>query len=176
MVPAGHHEDVHGLVRASCVVAMSAIVACSSGGAKGDLTGHWLNRAGNPVADGTERRRGTFPLVVHTFAGSGHCGWESALFLHAAWPLGTEATSPISQASVRQFIRDPNGVFESGTFLGSLDLSLRAMPQDARYTGLHRDGNEIWFSESAGDRYVFVKRENGKIERWPRTTSLVACE
>lgn len=171
----GHHGDVRGVICASTVVAMITIVACSSGG-KGDLTGPWLDRGGKPVADGTERRDAP-PLVVQTYGGASHCGWESVVFMEAGWPLGREITS---QGQVRQFVRDSEqalreGLLSTAPLLGTLDLTAE-LPRDARFSGLHREGNEIWVSESSGDRYVFIKRRGDTVERWPRVQSPIRCE
>ncbi len=54
-----------------------------------------------------------------------------------------------------------------------LDLDAK-LPADATYSGYHQGESELWVSESDADEAVYVVRTN-KVERWPRTTEVIAC-
>lgn len=134
--------------------------------------GTWLDSQGRPVLDGTDRDDG-FPLVLHLFHGIEHCDWQDVTFLHVSWPLGTVVRSPYRDG-YRQYIRDPERkllpAFRLEPFVSDIPL-----PGDARATGYHRAGWELWVSPSHVDRYVYLVHGD-RAERWPRAGLDVACK
>ena len=108
--------------------------------------------------------------VVSTVRGAEHCGWESAFFLWLGWPLGTAAKT---SASAREYIRDPERRLPAKQVLVPLDLDA-SLPGDARYTGYHLDDAQLWVSAREAREAVYIVRGE-KIERWPRSRSLIAC-
>ena len=144
------------------VLALLIGVGCSS---DSELVGAWEDAQGRKLPDGVP---GGEPLVLHVLAGTEHCGWQSAVFLHVAWPIGKRTQTA---AHIRQCIRDPNGVvdpelateFEPDTLL----------PEDARSTGFHRGEWELWMSRSQAERYVYLVNDN-TVERWPSSTFVSA--
>lgn len=105
----------------------------------------WTDRAGNRVS--TE--------AVRSHAGPGHCGWDSAIWLHADGQL---------------YFRDPNRVMaEWTTTRFDADASLPAAAMD---TGYRTADRQLWIVPG-GDAYlVSVER----VERWPRSTDpFIGC-
>lgn len=105
----------------------------------------WTDAAGNRIS--TESLRSA--------PGPGHCGWESAIWLHIGDDL---------------FFRDPKGVMEEWTTTKfAADARLPAGAVDSGY----RSGqSELWI-EAGGDAYLV---QPGRIERWPRSTDpFIGC-
>jgi hypothetical protein len=134
------------------------VLGAACGGEKRDWEGAWLDARGEPV-------RGP---VVWTYRGSEHCDDESAVFLHLGWPLGTAE----SIGSGRQYIRDPEGLFAEAVVV-PLDLDA-TLPAKAKYTGYHFEDVELWISKSEAAEAVYVVLGE-HVERWPRTTYVLAC-
>jgi hypothetical protein len=133
-----------------------------------DLVGRWQGANGSFVPAGDDPP--DFPLVAVTRRGPEHCDWESVIFLEIAWPVGSIHRGPHSEATVRQYVRDPDGKlaeYVDDPYDGSVTLSAFAVS-----TALHRMGNEL-FIDPAGDAYV--RRPAGQVERWPHTHSAVVC-
>lgn len=138
------------------VLAVGAACSSDSG-----LVGPWEDAQGRRLPDGVP---GGEPLVLHVLAGAEHCGWQSAVFLHVAWPIGKPTQTA---ARTRQYIRDTEGVVDR-------DLATEfepdiVLPKDARSTGFHRGEWELWISASQVDRYVYLVNGN-TVERWPSST------
>ena len=118
----------------------------------------WLDSGGDTVSE----------HVVSTYWGADHCGWQSALFLHLGWPLGTN--EKIGEGF--QYVRDPKGL-DGIESVAPLDLDA-TLPVDAMYSGYHQDGTQLWLSEREVEEAVYIVRGD-KVERWPRTTEIIAC-
>lgn len=105
----------------------------------------WTDRAGNRVS--TEE--------VRSYPGPGHCGWDSAIWLHLEGQL---------------YFRDPNRVMAEWTtsrFDGDAQL-----PAAARDTGYRNGDRQLWLVPG-GDAYLVSSQ---RVERWPRSTDpLVGC-
>lgn len=78
--------------------------------------------------------------------GPEHCRWESAVFLHVAWPLGSPQ-STLGDGDSRTYLRDPG--------YASKDVAL-------------------WLGPDEGGEYVYLVRGEA-VERWPRATDLPGC-
>lgn len=95
-------------------------------------------------------------------AGPGHCGWESARMMHVE-----EGGVP-----VKQYLRDPNGVFDQARLLDTYAEGVE-LPDDASDSAYRSpEGWELWFTES--DTAAFVVTPEG-VERWPRPSELIGC-
>jgi hypothetical protein len=113
------------------------------------------------------REVGEFELT--SIAGPAHCGWQSATVLFLSWPLGTIATS--SDQS-RQYIRDPQGVFQ-GSLRERLDKHA-TLPPDARATGYRLGQIELFLAPDGADDAVYLVAPGG-TERWPRADPMQLC-
>lgn len=118
----------------------------------------WLDGRGNTVSE----------HVVSTYWGADHCGWDFALFLHIGWPLGTNWT--IGEGF--QYVRDPKGL-DGIDSVAPLDLDA-TLPAAATYTGYHQHKKQLWVSDGEVEKAVYIVRGD-KVERWPRTTEIIAC-
>ncbi len=144
------------------VLALLMGVACSSGSG---FVGAWEDAEGRKLPDGVP---GGEPLVLHVLAGAEHCGWQSAVFLYVAWPIGKPTETA---AHIRQYIRDPKGVV-APELAKEFDADA-ILPEDARSTGFHREEWELWVSPSQGERYVYLVNDDD-VERWPSSTLVPA--
>jgi hypothetical protein len=154
--------------RAAAVVATLALAGCSAFADAGrempreggvDWEQPWKDGSGNEVPEN----------VVTTYRGAEHCDWQSKVFLVLGRPLGSP---PPDASRARMYVRDAEGELDDH-LLGRFREDAR-LPPDARYTGYHRDGVELWTSPSErGDGVYIVDR--GRIERWPRARSHIAC-
>ena len=140
------------------------------------IVGPWTDAKGRRLPDGTSREGG-FPLAIHTMTGHSHCGWDSIVFLHIAWPPGTVLRGPIGDdfldGRFRQYVKDPDG--DLGPFPETFDPDAR-LPPDARPSGFRRGPWELWISPSEAHRAIYVVRD-GKAELWPRVIAnhVIAC-
>lgn len=109
--------------------------------------------------------------TLHVIRGPGHCDWESSVWLHLAWPVGTEAGT---SGDIHQYVRDPRGVLpDEVEKQASLELDSE-VPDTAEPTGYHVDGVELWLGDDGRDEAVYVVFED-HVERWPRTAEVIAC-
>lgn len=100
--------------------------------------------------------------IISDIAGPDHCGWESARMLHVE----------IAGAPVRQYLRDPHGVFAGVDLLDTYTEGVE-LPDGASFSGYRTDdGLELWFT--AQDRAAYVVTPEG-VERWPRARELIGC-
>jgi hypothetical protein len=70
-----------------------------------------------------------------------------------------------------EYIRDPLGLFTA--FLPMPYAEGFALPPDALDTGFRRDGDQLW--EAPDGLALFVLREDGVVERWPRLAGGLGC-
>ena len=133
------------------------------------VEGIWYDGDGASLPNGSAGSEGT---AIAVLAGPEHCQWESATFMHLAWPVGTIATSFDDE---RQYVRDPEGLFDDGALrVGFMrDITL---PADAVETGFHRGPWQLWVSPTQADDAVFVVDEDtGIAERWGRSSEPILC-
>ncbi len=100
--------------------------------------------------------------ILTDIQGPGHCGWQTARMLHVE----------LDGVPVRQYMRDPLGVFEADRLLDTYaeDVDL---PPDASPSGYRTDDDrELWFT--ASDRAAYVVTPES-VERWPRARELHGC-
>lgn len=95
-------------------------------------------------------------------------------FLSLGWPLGTEAVPPYRESEHRQYVRDPEKALLPAFRLEPFESDV-ALPRDARPTGYHSGGWELWMSPSQAHRFVYLVH-GGRAERWPRAGGEVACK
>lgn len=127
-----------------------------------DLVGaQWNGPAGDPAPS----------RVVNVIRGPDHCDWQSSIWLHLGWPVGTAAETA---ADIRQYVRDPRDVLPENVKKASLDMDAE-LPGAGDPTGYHVDSVELWLGDDGGDDAVYVVLED-HVERWPRTTEVIACE
>lgn len=125
------------------------------------VAARWSGPAGDPVPTG----------VVNVIRGPEHCDWQSSLWLHLGWPVGTPAETA---SDIRQYVRDPGGVLpESVEKEASLALDAE-LPEAAEPTGYDVNTVELWLGEDGGDDAVYVVFAD-HVERWPRTAEVIAC-
>jgi hypothetical protein len=92
---------------------------------------------------------------VTSFAGPGHCGWQSTTWLNVG---------------KRVYIRDPLGVL-AGHTVGPL-LRNAVLPADARPSGFRSGDRELFIGDT--DLFVWIKSSRG-VERWPRAGADIGC-
>jgi hypothetical protein len=150
---------VDGMRHSLAVVVVLLSAACTPViGSRWD--GPWTDRRGREVRED----------VISTYEGAEHCEWDSAVFLHVGWPLGRAARDA---SEARQYIRDPEGLFEDEVRLPFDDDA--ALPRHAEYTGYHLGDVELWLSPTDAAKAVYLV-DDGDVERWtrPRRES-IAC-
>ena len=132
------------------------------------LVGTWFDADGNPLPDGSPGDGGS---TLAVFTGPEHCDWQSATFMHLAWPLGSVS---VKFRHERQYIRDPEGILGDALVVGfDPDATL---PDDAVDTGYHRGPWHLWISEREAQGAVYVvNAETGMAERWGKTIEPVLC-
>jgi len=114
----------------------------------------WTDADGSPV-----------PVsMVQSFPGPEHCDWQDITFLY----VGPER-------SADQYLRDTTG--ELGEALRTTYADNVALPKDARDTGWHRDGQELWLEPGHPDAaYLVALDDPHQVERWPAAKAGgVAC-
>jgi hypothetical protein len=134
----------------------------------GTFTGGWTGPDGRPAARGESRE---FTYEVSAFEGPDHCEWQSAVFLNVGWPLGTTQGVTVGPSDSRSYIRDAEGALP---FTEGLDLDTE-LPPGATPTGYRTGDVELWFGDDGGDRWAYLVRGDGTVERWPRDVENVAC-
>lgn len=134
----------------------------------GDFNVAWTDADGVEVPDGVGEPDPA--LVINTVRGPQHCGWESAVLLHLAVPVGEVATSP---ADHRQYVRDPGHVLPQERIHGDFEPVVE-LPADAEVTGLHNGDIELWVAPSTLDVEVYLGRD-GSFEAWPRAIEPIGC-
>jgi hypothetical protein len=92
-------------------------------------------------------------------AGPGHCGWESIRVLRFQRDPRVE------------YIRDPLHLFAQAVPVPYAEGF--ALPPDALDTGYRRERDELWVAPDG--HAVFVLRDDGVVERWPRLDHEVLC-
>lgn len=96
--------------------------------------------------------------------GSSHCEWQSARLLHVSDEEGR---------LVKQYVRDPEGVFDDVPSLLDDYAEGVSLPSDAVDSGYRtEDGLELWFT--ASDTAAYVVTPDG-VERWPRADPPIGC-
>jgi hypothetical protein len=105
----------------------------------------------------------TTGLLLTDIPGPGHCGWESARMLHV------EEDGML----VKQYLRDPDGVFAQIPALLDAYAEGVNLPVDAVFSGYRTaDGLELWLTER--DTAAYVVTPDG-VERWPRAEPPIGC-
>jgi hypothetical protein len=109
----------------------------------------------------TDRQGQRLPTTtISSHAGPEHCDWQSAHFLY----LGRGEDR-------RQYVRDPESVFESDSLTAPYDGDVR-LPDHARDTGYRLGDQELWLSDARSVAYV---RTPDGVEAWPMTKRMVGC-
>ena len=99
--------------------------------------------------------------IVTDIAGPSHCEWQSGRMLHV-----------VDGDVVRQYLRDPEGVFAFARLLDTYAEGLE-LPDDATDSGYRSpEGLELWFTRS--DRAAYIVTSDG-VERWPRAEEPIGC-
>jgi hypothetical protein len=105
----------------------------------------WTDVFGKPVSTET----------IRSNPGPGHCGWESATWLHLDGEL---------------YFRDPEGVMAEWT--ATLFAADASLPPTATDTGYRSGDIAVWL-DPGGDVYLVLP---GRVERWPRSTDpFIGC-
>ncbi len=107
--------------------------------------------------------------IINAITGPEHCDWQSAAMMHVGWPLGHDAAD-ISES--RQYLRDPEGVFERDSLMTTFDADID-LPPRAEYTGYRTDFMELWLAEKDDAAAYLVFADH--VERWPRAEQPIAC-
>lgn len=108
--------------------------------------GPWLDESGQPL-EGSQ---------VLQYQGFEECGHEDVVFLIFFGDM---------------YARDSDGVLgelrgETGDVLTYAVLD--QIPEGAVATGLTSRNREIYLDEATRDDYVYIHRDDGRTERWPR--------
>ena len=103
------------------------------------LEGTWFDGNDVPIPNEPVEPGGNAMTVTR---GSDHCQWESAMFMHVDWPVGTGDVELVDGA---QFVRDPEGLFDDGALQVGY-LSDTSLPSGAIDTGYHRGAVAFWMS------------------------------
>jgi hypothetical protein len=132
--------------------------------------GAWFDASGRPLPNGSPDDTGN---VLNVYRGASHCQWETVTFMNIGWPVGTLSNA---QGDWRQYVRDPNGLFDDGALHVGY-LSDTSLPSDAEDTGYHRGPWHLWVSPTQADDAVFVvNAETSAVERWGRATPPILCD
>ena len=154
-------------MRAAVVAAVFALVACSPQAIEPDAPlsrevvfepypgVQWYDPDGEPVPDKSE--------TINAISGPEHCDWEDGVILHFRWP---EADSEL-----RQYFRDPDGVFPQSGLRASFDDDVE-LPASAEDTEYRTEFMELWL-DSRDDSSAFLVFAD-HTERWPRGED-IAC-
>jgi hypothetical protein len=105
----------------------------------------WSDADGNPVPVST----------VQSFPGAEHCDWQDITFLL----VGPERSGDL-------YLRDTTGELRS--LLRTTYADDVSVPRDARDTGWHHDGQELWLQPGHPDAAYLVSLDHPQqVERWP---------
>lgn len=94
--------------------------------------------------------------IITSTHGPDHCNWESVTFL---------------TFDGRQYIRDPDGVLARDGFAVAFNDDAE-LPESARNTGYHREGQQLWMSADRMTAYVV---DDDRVEAWGTTDELIGC-
>lgn len=74
-------------------------------------------------------------------------------------------------------MRDPEGALEDRDYdlAGQLNLDAE-LPADSMATGYAMPSAELWVAPDRGNRYPYLVRDDGTVERWPRAEEEIGCE
>lgn len=112
----------------------------------------WSDRSGAPV-----------PVAeIRSFQGAEHCDWQDVTILELH--RGGE---------VLQYLRDPTSVM--GDFLRLPYDPHATVPPGAVDMGYHRNGRELWLGRDHEAAYLVSLDDPTDVERWPASSSRVAC-
>lgn len=100
--------------------------------------------------------------ILTDIPGPQHCGWQSARIMHVEE----------NGALVKQYLRDPDGVFDQIPLLDSYAEGVE-LPANATDSGYRSpEGFELWFTKA--DTAAYVVTSDG-VERWPRPADIIGC-
>jgi hypothetical protein len=102
--------------------------------------------------------------VIQSTLGATHCDWESVVFLYVRWPGRTQRML---------YVRDPDGKTGTDSYKTTFDRSI-SLPRSARFSGYRRGDVELWMSEDAVGREVYLVFSD-RVERWPRANPEFGC-
>ena len=122
----------------------------------------WTNVNGNRVSG----------EIIYSSAGSDHCGWETATFLHIGSPLGA---SMEPRRVVHEYVKDPGGVLSRYGSRPPVGFEANAeLPGDAEFSGYVKNGVELWISQKQLDLAVYMV-DGPVVEKWPRADPMFGC-
>ena len=131
-----------------------------------DEAGGWSRPWADSEDDELSNGAAGQPLVIRTGPGPEHCGWDGAIFMRLAWPVGTAVTSFLD---ARQYVRDPDGVLDPHSHLGAPtdDFAvIERLPEHVRDTGFRQGTRELHLGDDSAT-YAYVVTRAG-VERWVR--------
>jgi hypothetical protein len=106
---------------------------------------------------------------VVSFPGAEHCDWQDITFLR----LGDDPTG-VDRDRLEEYLRDTTGELrqlESSAFSDHAQL-----PADAKDSGWHHDGRELWRVPDRSAAYLVSLDDDTDVERWPASTEPVGCD
>lgn len=98
--------------------------------------------------------------------GPEHCGWEAAEVLIVGRPVGEKYTAP---DDATEYVRDPAGVFGQPPLVAGFSEHA-LVPASATDTHFRRGDVALWV-DSSDDSSVWIVRDSGDAERWPKGSS-----
>lgn len=104
--------------------------------------------------------------VLFSTTGASHCDWQSIRFLHY------DDGRPVSKGS-RPYVRDQRGIL-SGVDVEDSFAKLAEVPPTSRDSGYRRGEWALWVDDRRPGR-VYLRRDDGAVERWPRAAEPVGC-
>ena len=104
--------------------------------------------------------------VVHAFDGAHHCDWQSVRFL---WFDAGRSVDTMTAP----YLRDRSGVLGTVPLLDTF-AQLDAVPGGAVDSGFRRGRWALWLDPASAAR-VYLVRDDGLVERWPRAAQPVVC-
>lgn len=106
---------------------------------------------------------------VISFQGSEHCDWQDITFVR----LG-EDPQGINRDEVQEYVRDRHG--ELADILNGEFSDRARLPDDARDTGWHHDGRELWLVPDKSAAYLVSLDDQTDVERWPASKQPIGCD